>query len=676
MRGILLILLIFLGYFGQAQPSSDPITSYTEIKSPSLYVINGRMGLQKNLHKPITPAVYDTLYSLTPSRYIGKRFNSTKQQSYWGIIDAGGNQVVPFKYSVLKICGDVVIVGLSEHNLIKYGAFLIDGDKIINPQYEFVNVIAQNLITAKNKTSISIFNNSGEKITQFTADSISSLAQGYLKINLHGKSGIANLGGKMVTDNIFQDIKLINNEVWVKKFAKWQIITGYDTLSLNYENVIDWQKNFIVATGTKSMVINENTQVLSASYDSIHKINNKLAFVINSNKWGAINNSGKEIIPVRFTEVFGDEEMIYAKNTGNNNKWSLFDHYGFGKTKLKYDAIKSISQGRIAIERKGKWGFLDRYGVEVIAPIYDKVKPFERGVAVVNFFGEDGLIDRSGKWVMVPSPIKILAYDNNTILGKVQDQYQIKKYSGELVYFTRYDLEMTSSGFLERDSSGVILRRISWSGTYEYYNIDNEITMTGGDGLLIFKANGKYGFKDQRRRIIVANRYEAVKPFHQRLAAIKINNKWGFINRDEQIIIQPRYDEVGYFNEETCITKKSNLFGVINLKGEEIIPNEYQQIKPLGNGQFIVQKNGEWGVLDKNGATVIHTKYDYLKAVNQNFYIVAKNGKYGTIDSFGVNKIPLIFDFIGYNNDTKTMITKMVYKNEWTFLKKVHSLKN
>ena len=97
-------------------------------------MLNGRMGLQKNPRKPITPAVYDTLFMHDPTRYVGKRFNTTKQQAYWGIIDASGNLVIPFKYRVLEIKEAIVIVGLSEHNLMKYGAYSIDGEEIINPK--------------------------------------------------------------------------------------------------------------------------------------------------------------------------------------------------------------------------------------------------------------------------------------------------------------------------------------------------------------------------------------------------------------------------------------------------------------------------------------------------------------------------------------------------------------
>jgi hypothetical protein len=672
---------MFIMQFALAQSGSGATASiadsdYSVAKSPNVYKQNGRMGLQKNLHNPITPAVYDTLYMLNPERYAGKQFNTTKQQSFWGIIDAGGSLVIPFKYRVLEISHGIALVGMAEHNLIKYGAFSLNGEELVSPKYESIKVLSEHLIASKIKANTIVYNNSGLKVFQIDADSVSLLEQDYLKINVNGKAGIVKLNNDVVVTNSYRDVKLVNNEIWIKRFPKWQIIRGYDTLNLNYENVIEWQNNFIVTSGKKSLLINRNDEALSASYDSIIKVNNTLALIRNDNKWGVLNIYGEEIIPISYSHIISDEAIIYARSAGKHGKWLLFDYYGFSKTKLNYDSVTPISEGRIAIKRNSKWGFLDRYGVEIITPVFDKVSQFKNGLAVVTFYGEDGIINRSGKWVAIPSPIKIQAYDNNILLGKVNGQFQVKKFNGELVYFTRNQLEMTSTGFIEHDSIGVALRKISWAGTFEYINPNNKIIMTGGSGLLIFRANGKYGFKDQRHRIIIANRYEAVKPFHQRLAAIKINKKWGFINLDEQIIIQPRYDSVGHFTGNTCITKKNALLGVINQNGDEVVTNQYQQIIRLGNGQFKVQKNGKWGVLAENGSMVVHPKYGHLSAVNQSFYIIERNGKYGTIGNSGVNKVPMLYDFIGYNRENKTMVTKMAYNDEWAFLMKTHSVNN
>ena len=676
MKGAVLIWLLFVMQCAQAQTNTDAMASIANTKSANVYFRNGRMGLEKSINKPITPAVYDTLYRISPSLYAGKRFNGSKQQSFWGLINANGNPIIPFKFSILNLTNTLAIVGLQENNKIKYGVYSFNGELIINPIYETVNLLGEQLIAAKKKSQTIVFNHTGTKVFQIGADSISLLSQEYLKFHINGKTGITTLNNKISIPCMYQDIKMINDEIWVKKLPDWQIIKGYDTLNLSYENIIDWESNYIVANGGKSWLINHENAIISNLYDTIIKVNSSLALIKNNAKWGVINIYGEKIIEADYAKIINDDEIIYARSFGDQPKWSLFDFYGFRKTKLRYDAVKPISEGRIGIKRKSKWGFIDRYGIETISPIFDKVSSFKNGLAIVTIFGEDGIINSDGNWIVAPSPIKIIGFDNNTLLGRVNSQYQIKHFNGELIYFSSMQLAMGSGGFTEQDSSGTVIRYISWTGTFVDNNYRSEKTMTGGAGLVIFKANGKYGFKDQQRRIIIANRYEAVKPFHQRLAAVKLNHKWGFINLDEQLIIQPRYDSVGYFSANTCITQKLGLLGAVNLNGEEIIANQYQQIIALGTGQFKVQKGGYWGVLDEKGAVVIHPKYNHLVAINQSFYIAERNGKYGTLDMNGVNKIPLLFDFIAYNNSSKTLVTKQGYKNKWAFLQKTHSFNN
>jgi WG containing repeat len=665
-----------MGHVGLAQSDDEATASIAGIHSPKVYEENGRMGLQKNLRKPITPAVYDTLFMVSKAKFAGKRFNTTRQQSFWGVINASGENIIPFEFRVLTINQGLAIVGKAEHNLINYGVYSLEGTVLIKPKYEYVKVLNRYLITAKKDGHTYLFNETGGKILQVEADSISLLSPGYLAFYINGKAGIISSSNEIIVPGIYRDIKMTGAEIWVKNFPKWNIIKGYDTLTYNYETIKDWGDNFIVAGSGRAVIINQDNKAISKSYNAITAVNAHFALAKNGNKLGVINSHGQEIIPVNYAQIITDEEVIYTRHSGKHGKWLLFDYYGYSKTKLKYDSIRPISEGRIAIERNGRWGYLDRYGVEVISPVYDQVQPFKNGLAVVTFYGEQGIINRSGKWLALPIKIDIRSYDNNTLLGVVDNQYQIRNFAGDLIYFTNNELEMISTGFIERDSIGVIIRSISWNGTFKYDVFKDGSRMTGGSGLLIFKANNKYGFKDQQQRIIIANRYEAVKPFHQRMAAIKINNKWGFINLDEEIIIQPRYDSVGHFEGNSCITKRDGLSGVVNLAGEEIIPNLYQDIISMSNGRFRVLENGRWGVLDERGAVVIHTKYHQLIPVSEQFYIVEKGGKYGTVNMNGVDKIPLLYDFIGYNAMSKTLVTKRSYKDEWTFLKKAHSLNN
>ena len=670
MKGFLTILWLFGAIAGYSQPSGDDISYAPGNKGPQIYRENGLVGLQNNRHKPITPAVYDTLYRVNNLLFAGKRFNATRQQSLWGIINANGERVVPFSFTVLKVTKNIVVVGQQQHNLIRYGAYSLAGNVLINPQYESVEVLSGRFLAAIKNHKAIIVNNQGIKLTEIDGDTISLLPGGLIKFSNYGKTGVSSFSRGLVVPAAYQDIKIENDGLYVKDFPAWQIITGYDTLLLNYDHIHSWDGNYIVSINHKSWLLNRQDQPLSKQYDTIISTGKKLALVKRHHKWGVINNKGAEIIPVNYRQIAFDDENIRAKITDSHPSWVLFDFYGYQRSKLRYDSIGHISEGRIAIMRNNRWGYLNRYGVEVIPPVYDQVSPFTQDRAVVTLHGEDGVINRQGKWLALPAPIKIMDIGNDIILGKANNQYQIKRFSGELIYFTGNRLQKFDNEFYELDSADVIIRKISPGGTFIYEYPEGEGTRAGGAGLLIFKANNRYGFKDQQGRIVIANRYEQVKSFNQRMAAVKINNHWGFINLDEQIIIQPLYDSVGFFRDGTCIVQKQGLSGVVNLQGATVLPSQYEQIIRLNDGNFMVKKKGKWGVLSHNGEIIIHPKYDQLTPVSQGYYIVARNGRYGTLDMNGVNKIPLLYDYIAYDEQSKTLVTRRSPKNDWAFLKK------
>jgi len=677
--GAYLVLTIFYGLTAMSQPSGDSKELYNGSNNTVLYSQNGKIGLQKSKTKPITPAVYDTLFQLNASRYVGRRYVSSKQQLMWGIIDETGKKILPFKYRKLIVTDDWIIAGYQDNNKIDYGVYSLDGKELIKPRYNSIYILSSSYLAASKGDQIFVFNKIGTKTLQVEADSMRAVNNSYSLFYRRGKVGLLKLNGAQVLAAEYQDIKIANDEILVQNYPKWNFITGYDTISFNEEKIIEWEKQFIVTNNNKSWLMSADGQVISSIYDSFKKVNRSFSIVDKEGRWGVVNNFGHEVINLNYSEIINDEEVIYSRNRASKKKWLLFDHYGYQKTMLEYDSVNFMVEGRIPIKRNGKWGFLDRFGIEVISPIFDKVSQFRDGLSIVTFYGEDGIINREGKWIVLPEKLKISTQGNSTLLIIYKGQYQVKSFAGDLIYFSRNKMKMTSFGFVEYDSiNSAIIRKISWHGTVIQHTEAeaNESTMAGGAGLLVFKANDKFGFKDQKGRIVIANRYEEVRPFNQNMAAIKINNKWGFIDLDENLIIQPRYDSVAHFDRGFCITNKNKFLGVVNLTGEEILKNQYQQIVLLSNGRFRVLKNNYWGVLNGNGAVVIHEKYNSLLPVKQNYYIVERNGKYGTINLGGVNKIPMLYDFIGYNKQTETLTTKLSYKKEWAFLMKTHSINN
>ena len=109
---------------------------------------------------------------------------------------------------------------------------------------------------------------------------------------------------------------------------------------------------------------NEETTNPEVKYDRIGSSSEGLAYVRLNGKYGFIDSSGKEVIP------------------------------------LQYDNIGKFSEGLAPVMLNDKWGFIDKTGKEVIPFRYDYARNFSaEGIAPVNFEGMWFYINKKGECV-------------------------------------------------------------------------------------------------------------------------------------------------------------------------------------------------------------------------------------------------------------------------------------
>ena len=59
--------------------------------------------------------------------------------------------------------------------------------------------------------------------------------------------------------------------------------------------------------------------------------------------------------------------------------------------------------------------------------------------------------------------------------------------------------------------------------------------------------NDKFGFVDEKGKIVIPYKYEDALNFAEDLAAVKLNGKWGFIDKNDKIVIPCKYDDAASF---------------------------------------------------------------------------------------------------------------------------------
>ena len=179
--------------------------------------------------------------------------------------------------------------------------------------------------------------------------------------------------------------------------------------------------------------------IVLPKYDNARSFSEGLAAVKLNGKYGFIDKTGKEIIPLIYDNVWVWDFNEGLAKVKLNGKWFYIDKNGkeiphlnnksvnfrddMAKTELnnknkqeipplKYDYISPFVEGLARVKLNGKYGFIDKTGKVVIPLIYDAARDFHEGLALVILNDKVGFIDKTGK-VVIP-----LIYDDTWDFSK------------------------------------------------------------------------------------------------------------------------------------------------------------------------------------------------------------------------------------------------------------------
>ncbi|HEY6143596.1 MAG TPA: WG repeat-containing protein [Flavobacterium sp.] len=355
---------------------------------------------------------------------------------------------------------------------------------------------------------------------------------------------------------------------------------------------------------------NENV-VIKPIYNFANKFVNGYAPVKLNEKWGFLDKTGQEIIPIKY------DDLSYFNSSGVamvaiDKKWGLINKLGNEIIQPQFDNMFFFANDIIAVNNGGdihyetetceggKWGFYNYSGYEITPLKYDGARIFSENLVAVNIGCEinkgSNLHCLGGKWGAIDKT------------GK-----EVTELKYDVLYYPSVYLN-DKIGFIDTTTGKEILPPV-------YEKIDL------GDSFDFFavKLDGKWGFVNSINEIIITPQFEDAKGFINGLAAVKLNQKWGYINPSGKVIISFKYDEIKYYDNDGIFL----------------------------NGSRIVKFNSKWGIIDNTGKEITSYKYDYIKrnSENDDFFHVSINNKRGIVDKKGKEIIPIEYDEILFKED-------------------------
>ena len=208
--------------------------------------------------------------------------------------------------------------------------------------------------------------------------------------------------------------------------------------------------------------------------------------------------------------------------------------------------------------------------------------------------------------------------------------------------------------------------------------------------LFAVDVNGKWGYIDDKGRIVIEPAYEVVHCFGEGLAAVRLNGKYGFIDKTGKVVIPPQFVQTFWFREGLAwvddganggfIDKTGRIVlrappgtycrdfrcglaktmprprrhapddwegkvGFIDKTGKRAIAKEYDDGHGFHEGLAGVKINGKWGCIDKTGAIVIEPRFDEVSSFFNGRAGVVVHKKFGFIDKTGKMVVKPHYDY-------------------------------
>ncbi len=330
----------------------------------------------------------------------------------------------------------------------------------------------------------------------------------------------------------------------------------------------------------------------------------------------------------------------------------FFISTGWAQNDYEYD--REIEPGLIVIKKYSASGKEYRYGLKnksekkLILPVKYRYIYSATGSALLvikDTLNKVGLIARSGKILVEPTYREIRTHFGD---------YAVVVSDGIVSYSSLF-------GLIDKNGKLVIPLEYDFLGDYR-------------DGLLNYRKDGKYGFIDLGRNVVIEAKYNNASNFGNGLAPVNSpEGKYGYINKKEEWVIEPKYAGAEDFYDgyaRVYSTRRINTTsgrplvvndttGIIDKNGKLVIPLEYNYITPKQEGGFFRAEKGDRAtIIDSTGKLLMPLEKQTISYFNKGRAEITRAGKKGLINSKGEIILPIQYDYLTILDDGAVITRK------------------
>ena len=594
-------------------------------------------------------------------------YMGTTMQKLVGFIDKTGREIVPPVYEEDYLPDEftdgVAIVtknGLS-------GVVDKTGKLIVPCEFKHIASFSEGIAEAyRADGKVGFINTQGKAVTPFQYGIIALLGgikcvNGMIPVrNPGGKNGYIDKTGKLVVPFNYDEITNFSDglgkvRTWYNGKVSYVNTKGEIAIPEKYDDgtiFIDGLAYVNIGARAKSMysgleggkwgVINKTgKEVVPVIYDRIEEIKNGLVIVgmgkYPNDKKGLVGRDGKIILPVEYDDIKILNGRIVA-NKAFVGPYALFDYTGkqIGDYQWNlYDIFPEITDGLLRVQevknnKLGKVGAIDANGVLKIPFMYDAMTEFREGLSTVTLNNKYGAIDKTGK-VIIPIQYEGMAAFSEGWAPVIKDRkYGFINKAGKLMEFSK--ATAAAPGAEKKPAAGTYQFK---EKMLDFFVVINGASATANPGE---STGGKFGILSKDEKLIIPLKYDWI--------SLDTGVRAFFV----QTGVNAFFSLKGTRIDTTANTR----IGILDYNGKQLYPSTLSTYVGQPNKYTLVKDavTRKWGVLNAGFKVAIPLSYDQVYRFTDSCIAVKKNGKIGIVNLKNETLVPFEYDSV-FNGGNK-----------------------
>ena len=445
--------------------------------------------------------------------------------------------------------------------------------------------IASGLIPVQRNNRVGYINMQGREVIPIMYDALKesggwarAASEGRIIVKKDGNYGVINTSGKIIVpfSSAFSDIDNYRNsiaQVRKNKATSWLDKNGNaasDPNSATIDNAtkvtnktdLDKQVSTVQSVaksasfttlqpaqqdGKWGFVDERNTIMITYSFDEVRPFSEGLAAVRIEDNWGFVNLGGELVIPFNFenptASTVNSEPMFVFKE---GKAWTGTLKSG---DKVCIDQTGNLTDCDIvkALDKKDSNLLSEISDISEVSEINEINEISEIGeirevsaISEINEINEVSEINEISEISEISEVNAVSAINEINEISEISESSEINKTNeiDKVSEISKID-EVNETGEVREISAS---RPVKDLGSITTTSVVSKIMRTAPESKPIItlkpaKQDGKWGFVDEQKTIVIAYTFDEVRPFFEDLAGVRVDNKWGFIDLKGEVVI-------------------------------------------------------------------------------------------------------------------------------------------